>query len=730
MPLFIRDAQTLILNVTDYGADPTGVNNATAAFNSAITALSAAISANGKAALYFPFGTFLLDGLIISNLSNFSLLGPGRLRLNRARVGNALVNTNDVLAIVGCTDFIVDGLEFDGNRHTDIVWPTADRAPVTQYIQSNAASGQKNVTVSNGALFQIGERVWVCGGLTANAGNDKNLVDNNSQQGIAIDSIAGNVLTLHTNLANTYTATGAAGGAYVTTYQTGFQNSVAGYTLGNEDQQNGLHLIACSRFTVTGCYCHDLWESGIKCGIGFDTDAHNLAAACTYGIIVSNRCIRGYDQGISIWNSQFVQAYGNYCADAGWAGCSLTGSDDCVVFSNIFRDCWYRIPGDNSSGYGAVVEGGSRNLIQANNINANYNAGVLLRLSPFTFGVSGTTLNGNLAWGSTSVVVASGTGFEVGAIYMINDDAKSESFKVTAVATNTLTLAEKTRFFHASGKSVGQRIAEDNTVEANAISESVSAYGIWVSPSVRSKIRHNTIERNFSKGLLIEQSNSFISAGTIVDGNYFTGNGNGTGAQALLVDSIDDVQILNNRIAGNFGDKGIHIKGSTNFKIIGNSVTDVQADGIALENGAVICAHGTIANNDVKQCDGAGISTQRANHLSIIGNTVWANSGNGGMSLGGLLHSTIKGNVAVANNVNGILFLDNNAVACTYNVIEGNIVRDDGTGIKGSDGSALVQSVAIKLQDNENHNYIVNNQVDVATSKVGVNTTISNDIVN
>src|SRR5712692_696962 len=122
MPLFIRDAQTLILNVTDYGADPTGVNNATAAFNSAITALSAAISANGKAALYFPFGTFLLDGLIISNLSNFSLLGPGRLRLNRARVGNALVNTNDVLAIVGCTDFIVDGLEFDGNRHTDIVW--------------------------------------------------------------------------------------------------------------------------------------------------------------------------------------------------------------------------------------------------------------------------------------------------------------------------------------------------------------------------------------------------------------------------------------------------------------------------------------------------------------------------------------------------------------------------------------------------------------------------------
>src|SRR5216684_3993177 len=36
MPLFIRDAQTLELNVNDYGADPTGVNDSTAAFNKAI----------------------------------------------------------------------------------------------------------------------------------------------------------------------------------------------------------------------------------------------------------------------------------------------------------------------------------------------------------------------------------------------------------------------------------------------------------------------------------------------------------------------------------------------------------------------------------------------------------------------------------------------------------------------------------------------------------------------
>lgn len=36
MPLFLRDQQTLELNVNDFGADPTGVNDSTAAFNAAI----------------------------------------------------------------------------------------------------------------------------------------------------------------------------------------------------------------------------------------------------------------------------------------------------------------------------------------------------------------------------------------------------------------------------------------------------------------------------------------------------------------------------------------------------------------------------------------------------------------------------------------------------------------------------------------------------------------------
>ncbi len=718
------------INVRDYGATGDGVTNDTTAINAAVTALGTAIATYGNALMQFPQGTYLVDGILIQNFSNFIIVGPGHLKLSRAKVTNALVNTNDVLTLINCTDFIVDELEIDGNRHVDVSWPTADRAPITQYLQSNAVTGQATVTVSNGALFQAGERLWICGGLTANGTTEKDFVDNNSQQGLAINMIVGNVLTLASNLTHNYTATGVAGGAYVTTYQTGYHNTVGSYLLGNEDQQNGVHLIACTRFTITKCYCHDMWESGIKCGIGFDTDAHNLGAACTYGIITNNRCIRGYDQGISVWNSQFMEVYQNYCADAGWAGCSFTGTDDSIASLNIFRDNYYRIPGDNSSGYGSVIEGGARNVISNNNISANYNAGVLLRISAFTFGVSGTTLNGNLSWNSTSIPVTSGSGFEVGATYMINDGAHSESFKVTAINTNTLTVAEKTRYFHASGKSVGVRIAEDNTIETNIVEEAVNGHGIWVSPAVRSNIRHNTVQRNGNKGITIEQSNGFISSGTIVDGNYFTGNGQANGNPAICADSVNDIQVLNNRVAGNFGDKGIQFKGVTNGKIIGNSVTDVQSDAIDCENGSVACARIVIANNDIKQCDGSGIIVQRGSHFTIMGNSCWAMAGNGGMSLGGLSHSTIKGNICIANNTNGILLLDNNSVACTWNIIEGNVVRDDGSGVKASDGSALTQGVAIKLQDNEANNWIGNNQVDHATAKVSGTTTIVNDWIN
>lgn len=730
----LRKKDTVSLSVKDFGAVGDGTTDDTAAIVSSITALGSSISLYGQAELTFPNGTYLTDGVIISSLSHFTLTGPGQLKLKRASVSDPEANTRDVLVLLSCTDFSINSLGINGNRHTDISWgvTNTDRAPVTQYLVATANSGQATVTVDEGSLFAVGERVWVMGGLTVNGSAEKDYRDDNNQVGLEILSIVGDVLTLESNLTYTYTGTGTVGGAYVTTYQTGNGNTVGAYTLGNEDQQNGIHLITCSRFTISNCQIQDTWESPIKLGFGFSgSDTSNVASKCTYGIIVNNRCERGYDQGISIWNSQYITVANNYCADAGWGACVLTGSDDCLVSNNILRDCYYRIPGDNSSGYGYVVEGGSRNILSGNQILDNYNANVLMRISPLTFGVSGTQLNGNHSWGDTTIDVDSASGFVVGATYMIRDGSKSESFTVQSIASNTLTITKKTRFYHPDNTPVGVRTAEDCTVENNLISGSIANHGMFVSPGIRINLRNNTVTRNYSKGLLIETAENFKSSGTVVDGNYFTGNGNGTGAQAILVDTCDDTQILNNRIFGNFGDKGIQLKGARYSKIVGNSVTDVQSEGIYLEEGGgIICDKIVISNNDVKQCDGSGIRVDRGNHFTITGNNCWSNAGDGGLVLGGLKWSTVKGNICIDNNTNGILLQDNNSVACVYNFIEGNVVRDDGSSIKGSDGSSMTQSVAIKLQNNEDNNRVVNNQVDVVTAKVGASTTIAGDLVN
>ena len=59
--------------VTDYGADPTGASDATAAVQ---TAVDAAEAANGGV-VWFPAGTYLMDGRIVCGTSNVAFLGEG-----------------------------------------------------------------------------------------------------------------------------------------------------------------------------------------------------------------------------------------------------------------------------------------------------------------------------------------------------------------------------------------------------------------------------------------------------------------------------------------------------------------------------------------------------------------------------------------------------------------------------------------------------------------------------
>lgn len=73
MPLFLRDTQTLELNVNDFGADPTGVNDSTAAFNAAI----AQAQVSGSPALIkLPGGTYITGNITPVTNVYFDGAGP------------------------------------------------------------------------------------------------------------------------------------------------------------------------------------------------------------------------------------------------------------------------------------------------------------------------------------------------------------------------------------------------------------------------------------------------------------------------------------------------------------------------------------------------------------------------------------------------------------------------------------------------------------------------------
>lgn len=716
------------INVKNYGAVGDGSTNDTAAINLAITALG---SAGAGATLCFPPGTYLVDGLTISGLSHFSVVGDGAiLKLSSARTGNALVNTHTVLLITDSTDFTIRGLEINGNRHCDITWPTADYAPVTQYLTTNASSGQANLTVQNGSKFVVGERIWVCGGLTANGGTEHDNHDNNGQVGIVINAINGNVLTLASNLGNSYTATGTAGGAYVTTYQTGNQIIIGSRTYGNENAQNGIHLVTCQRFIVTACNIHDIWESPIKCGTGFMTTS--LTDGCSYGIISNNTCLRGYDQGISIWLSDHITIVGNIVQDPGWAGSSLTNSWDCSISGNIIDTVYYRIPGDNNSGSGFACEGGGHHTFTGNYISNAWSKGLNLTTSPlFSIGTS-PTLGVAINPGTTgSIQVSSSAGFTIGGSYSIIDGTRSEQIIVTAIpdGTHISIGAATTKFWHASGIYLNQTLPEDITFTGNTIKGVLSGTGIQGDACARVLISKNVFRDICHQAINAHSpsSNNGYAAGLIVDGNDFANTNTGGGGEALLFDSFNEVHVTNNLIIGatTSGTIGIHIKSGSDTIIANNRVTDMTNAGIFVENGGGVTKRMSITGNYLARNNNEGIIFLNGDTASIMGNVIESNNATG-ISVRGVSHFIIKGNVVTSNNGNGIK-LEDNGSGCSYCRIEGNTVRNDSSG--SYRGSSFTQSNSIVESGSGNNNRIENNIVDVASSKVGVSTTITSDLV-
>jgi parallel beta-helix repeat protein len=735
---------TNVKMVPDAGATwkvpaPTGV---TATDTPAVAAAIAKLTtAGGNGTLLFQDGTYQVDSnaLVIRNCANFAVKGTGAAFITQApnRAGAANNTTGNLFTIADCTDFRVEGITFDGLRDTV--------APLTP-LSASASSGQPSVTVAagNGARYVTGQGLALFGGLgSGEQAQSDGWGGGGGATPLIISSITpgggtggGDLITFTTNLGHTYASISstvssdgfgpyACAGAYLTPYQVGHSNSVAGRTLGGEDQQNGLHLISCQRFTVTRVTARNLWESGIKLGTGFASTA--LTDGCSQGAVTDCTAYHGYDQGVSVWLSQNVTVKGCVISAAGWAGISLTASDYCTVTANQVAGSVYRVPASLTQGHGIAIEGGRGNLVKGNSISSPYNTGINCHQSPLAWGLAATypSLGAFVEEGAaagTSIQVSTSGAFQVGGLYSILDGAQTEAVAVASIVDGThVTLADSLRFSHPSGVFFWNRVAQDNVIEGNRVSATQTGPGIGGSVQVRSVIKGNSAANCALQAVTVGFTTSNLPAGTFLAGNGSAIEGN-TAAQVsgtvILAAGSSDLLIAGNIASGSATSfvQGIDVSGCTDTVVSGNHVSDIAgARGIYGNTGgpsSTPCARVTVIGNTVRRCATEGILFFNADSLTITGNTVSSCGGDGGINLRGVSSSVISGNICNSNGTAGIDLEDNSGVFCLNNRVTGNTARDDGTGINVQTGAALSQKHGIHETGSSNFNLYTGNECD------------------
>jgi parallel beta-helix repeat protein len=699
----------------------------------AITELT---STNGYATLQFQDGTYQVDSnsLVIRNCSNFAVLGTGSTIISQAPNRSGLPNnvTGDLFIIADCTDFGVEDITLDGMRDTV--------APLTP-LTATASSGQASVTVASGAgaNYLAGQKLFLFGGLgTGEQNQSEGFANAGAVTPLVVSSITpvggGDKITFTANLSNSYAQISgtafsdgfgpyAYAGAYLTPYQCG-SATVAGRTLAGEDQQCGLHVISCKRFTVSRVTGRNLWESPVRLGTGYESTS--LTDGCQQGTVTSCTGYHAYDQGVAVWVSQNITVESCVLNAAGWAGVSLTASDCCTVAGNQVANSVYRVPNDAVSGCGIATEGGQQNAIAGNSIVSPYQYGIQLIQSPFLWGLGGTlpTLGSFVnayTPGGTSIQVSSSSDFELGAPYSILDGQYTEAVTIASVVDGMhVTFEETIAFAHNAGVSIGARVAADNTVFGNAIRDA-GGQGILLAPSARNIIKGNAITGSAQQGISADYTVGYhpTDAYPSGDGSLIEGNIVGDCGQACIkTNGISGFQIIGNIIygPGNYG-AGLEAHGVTDSLIAKNRITDINgAFGIVIENGGpsdTPSARTTVSDNIIRRTGGQpGLSVQTGDSLSITGNQVSSCGGIAGIYAQGITRSVIADNVCNANQGAGIELDDNGGTYSQYNRVTGNTCRDDGSGYNLFGGGSMTQQHGIVEANHSDNNLFTGNECD------------------
>jgi parallel beta-helix repeat protein len=719
----------------------------TTAVTTAITALGTAL-ASGPAVLMFQNGTYLVNSnsAVLQSLSNFRITSSGRTVIQQApnTVSKPNNTTGNILTIADCHDFAVDNIVIDANR--DVISPLVP-------LSASASSGQPSVTVAlnAGANYRVGQALYIFGGVgQADSGQSEGL-GVGAGTPLIISSITtaggtagGDLITFTTNLAHTWSTTGGAAVSdsygpyawssdYLTPYQTATANSVAGRTLAGEDQQNGLHLLNCQRFAVSNVTARNTWESPIKLGTGERSGILSISDGCSQGTISDCTCYHGYDQGVSVWLSNYISVTGCNTDSPGWAGISLTASDHCTCTGNTLLNNVYQVPGDTSAGHGFTIEGGTRNQFSGNVVNNPHGHCVRTIISPLFFGLAGNTVittNAFLEAGTaagTSIQVSSTANLLAGGLYSFLDQERTEGIKIATIVDGThITLTGPVQYSHAAAIIIVRRIAQENVISGNTLRNPQTGHCIDGIMGVRNVYKGNACSGwgTSSYGIAVfEASSPYLpsssytlgSPGCIIEGNVLENGGN----CCINSNGSYGMTIKGNRMHGgalNTSNSAMDLKGIQDCLIEGNTITEVWGSfGMRIivgGPGSVLPARNTVSGNRVERCQGAGILFQSADSQKITDNIVSSCGGNGGIDCQGISNSTIANNVSNSNHNAGIILENNGGVFSLNNSVYGNTCRDDGTGYNVQTGATWVQARGIYETGSSNFNLITLNEAD------------------
>ncbi|MER6350658.1 right-handed parallel beta-helix repeat-containing protein [Streptomyces sp. NPDC001634] len=682
-----------VVNVRTLGAKGDGTSNDTTAFNAAIAALGAA----GSGTLYVPPGTYVTTGLVVQNLSNVTIRGERGAVLTLApnTVGAPNQGAANVLTVADCTDFAIEGLSIDGRR--DSLFPLT-------VLAANATAGQNTVQVAHGAgaAYVVGQRLNLLGGLTSNGGAEANQQDKD----LVIQSItpgsgsANDTIVFTANLANSYTAaagtlsdgygTYAANGAYLTPWQTvrlGAGNTVAGRQLSEEDQQNGLHLINCHRFRVSGCNIHGVWESPIRCG------THNLTGSaqtdgCSYGTITGNVLWHGYDQGVGLWCSSNMTVADNVITAAGWAGICLTVSDDCTVTGNTSTDNVQRIPGDTKSGYGVAIEGGARNTISANKCGNNYGSQIYLTAGgtlpfggPAQIATSVASASNAVALPVTAINLASTAGMATAGQATVLTSAGAQQVTYTGITGNQLT--------GCSGgigtMYTGNKVTQYPVFIANSGNPlTIGSVNVTVSDGTKFQVlgRYSVVDGPRTEKIVVQSI-----AGNVLTLTAPTKYQHADRCQ-IGQSVCEDTELIGNSCSGG-NDAGIKLASAVRTTIAKNPIASSGLRGIDLQiwsSGGLQPPYGTlITGNNIVAPDTTGdgaaysaIAAYQVSDLQITGNRMSgaaaANVSYTTLYLGGITDSTVENNTIADSYGVGLRLDAVNEWVCKRVKVTGNTV--------------------------------------------------------